>query len=105
MNVRLLRVPLVYRLGTWAPALPDYSMVPDSLEPVIPRLTTPNGVRPDADPNDPQLKDVSVLVQVPADQVDDQLGAIDRQQIRVRYLRGPDVHPTDPRYSPDADQP
>jgi hypothetical protein len=75
---------------SWHVDLPTYAMIADTLEPVIPGLTDKNGVLIAADPKDPQLAQITVLVEHPDEYADENTGLLSPFQIRRHHREHPE---------------
>lgn len=78
-----LRLPLVFGPNALQAAAPTHQLVPGSLQPVTPAKTNADGVLLGVSPGDPALQGISVLADVPDEDVTN--GALDPQKIKQRY--------------------
>lgn len=91
------RVKLIYSAERgWHSDLPTYTMIPGSVLPVIPRVTTPDGVLAGVNPTDPRLATLTVDIDVPDALINQATGEIDIALIREVY-RGNPLWDTDDR--------
>ena len=96
-----MRVKVRWDGSSWTVDLPQFSMVPDSWLPVIPDVTSENGVLPHVDPADPRLAGLSCEVEVPDRIVDPDTGRPSAERIRQLYRNHPRLGRPD--YVPDVE--
>lgn len=78
-----IRLPLVLGVGAVQAAAPSFQEVPGTYLPLVGGKVSANGVLPGVSLGDPALQGVTVLVNVPDEDVTN--GALDVNKIKARY--------------------
>lgn len=78
-----IRVPVILGAGGLTVAAPTYNMVQDSWLPVVPGKSHANGVVNGVTLGDPALNGITVMVDVPDEDVTN--GALDTVKVKARY--------------------
>lgn len=79
-----VRVPLVVGIGGIQAAVPSFSEVKGSYQPIVAGKVNSNGVLAGVSLGDPALQGVTVLVDVPDDEVNPD-GSLNAARIRAKY--------------------
>jgi len=74
--------------NSWHVHLPTFVMIPNSVEPIIEGKVHANGVYPDAELTPAEKAQLTVEVEVPADECDKE-GKLDKAKIRQKYRGQP----------------
>lgn len=94
-----LRVKVILAGGTYKVDLPNYVMVPGSWLPVVAGVTSRDGVLAGVRPDNPALRGLTCLVNIPDDDCDPESGQVSMLRLAGRYAGQPKWGDVD--YVPD----